>query len=343
MIYYLDVKLTQSGIDWAHEVPIPTSMTEAEYDALPNKLVFVRNGYTVDLSQGTSTGFAYDDIVGKTVNQIRGLFPDENGEYDHTYARVHVSGSGDFTVIGSLAGETLYGGVGNDTLYDGGNAGFEYETDSLAGGKGDDTYYLTGGDSSVTEKAGQGYDRVYADGFFQLYPNSAVEFIKISGDYAQAYGNNLANTIVGSDQSGVIAGGGGNDVLRSDGGDTLFQGGTGNDAMRGGAGVDGFVYQGVEKGRDTINQFGNEDVLVTTVKIADTNGDNIIAFGSDKELDFSHSSSVKITDDSGAAVTALEYDGSFTNFGATYYVYSRIGSAAGVDSVKDNELLTYLP
>lgn len=343
MIYYLDVALTQSGIDWVDQVPIPTSMSEAEYNALPNKTVFVRDGYTVDLSQGTTTGFAYDEIVGKTVGEIESLFPDDNGELDHTYARVHVTGSGDFDVLGTPDGEYLYGGAGNDTLYDGGNEGTEYYVDSLFGGKGNDTYYLTGGDSSVYEKAGQGFDQVYAERQFYLAPNSSVEFIKVSGYYAEAYGNNLANIIVGSDQECLIAGEGGNDSLRSDGGDTVFEGGTGNDAMRGGAGVDAFLYDGNEKGRDTINLFGNEDVLVTTVKIADSNGDNIIAFGSDKDLDFTKSSSVRITDDHGVTVTALEYDGSFVNFGETYYVYSRVGSAAGVNSVADNELLNYLP
>ncbi|SEN60325.1 hypothetical protein SAMN05192583_3123 [Sphingomonas gellani] len=341
MIYYLDVALTQSGIDWANQVPIPTSMTKAEYDALPDKTVFVRDGYTIDLSEGTSTGFAYEDIVGRTVNQIRGLFPDENGDYDHTYARVHVAGAGDFTVIGSSAGEDLYGGTGNDTLYDGGNAGFEYEHDGLHGGAGDDTYYITGVDSSVTEKAGEGFDRVYADGFFQLYPDSEVEFVKISGEYAQAFGNNLANIMVGSDQPSIIAGEGGNDTLRSDGADTVFEGGVGNDAMRGGAGVDVFLYYGKEDGRDTISRFGKEDVLVTTSKIADANGDNIITFGSNKALDFTATSSVRITDDTGATVKALEYDGAFTDGGTTYYVYSRVGSSAGVDSALGSGLVTY--
>lgn len=342
MIYYLDVTVTQSGLAWADAIPIPTSMSRAEYDALASRIVLEGDGYTIDLSEGTSTGFAYEDIVGRTVNQIRGLFPDENGDYDHTYARVRTQGAGDFVLLGSSAGEQMIGGDGDDTLYDGGNAGFYYELDGLAGGAGDDTYYLQGVDSSVSEAAGQGYDRVFVEGFFYLAPNSEVEFIKVGGDYAQVYGNNLANTIVGSDQAGIIAGGGGNDVLRSDGGDTVFEGGTGDDAMRGGEGVDAFLYYGAEAGRDVISRFGDEDVLVTTTRIADANGDGIIAFGSNRRIDFASNSSVRLTDEAGATIRSLEYDGAFTSFaGVTYYVYSRTGSAAGVESVSGNELITY--
>lgn len=332
MIYYMNVTLTQSGIDWAHEVPIPSSMTEEEYEALADKVVFVRDGYTIDLSEGTSTGFAYDDIVGRTVNQIRGLFPAEGGEYDHSYANVSVSGDSDFTIIGSSAGEILSGGSGNDTLYDGGNAGFEYEFDSLHGGAGDDTYYVTGVDTSVIENAGEGFDRVFADGFFYLQPNTEVEWIQVGGDFSNVYGNNFANIMIGSDQSSTISGGGGNDDLRSGGGNTVFEGGVGNDLLRGGVGVDIFVYYGDDKGRDTISQFGDEDVLVTTNKIYDSNNDGIIGFGPDKKLDFSSGSSARMTDVSGATIKSLEYDGSYTSeSGVIYYVYSRVGSEVGAD------------
>lgn len=339
MIYYLDVKLTTSGLDWAHQIPVPASISKTQYDALSNKLVFVRDGYTVDVSQGTSTGFAYEDIVGRSVQSLASLFPDENGEYDHTTPRVRASGPGDFVIHGTGSGDILIGGRGNDTLYDGGNAGFEYDVDSLSGGSGDDTYVLTGGDSSVREKAGEGYDRVYAESFFVLGTDSSVEFIKMSGEYAEVFGNNLANTIEGSNGSSLVAGYGGNDVLRSGGGETVFEGGVGNDAMRGGSGLDLFYYSGSEKGHDIISQFSSGDVLVTTIKIADGNNDGIIGFGSDKVLDFSSSSSVRITSDLGALVTSLEYDGSYTDRGTTYFVYSRVGSAVSVEAVQHNDLI----
>ncbi|WP_242121976.1 Ig-like domain-containing protein [Sphingomonas lacusdianchii] len=101
----------------------------------------------------------------------------------------------------------------------------------------------------------------------------------------------------------------------------------------------------LDLGADNITAFGSNDLLVTTTRLNDRNGDGIIAFGSNRVLDLSggtgapgdgsdpgEGGSVSIRDALGAVVTAIEYDGSVTRNGVTYYVYSSVGSAADLET-----------
>lgn len=94
--------------------------------------------------------------------------------------------------------------------------------------------------------------------------------------------------------------------------------------------LNAFLFDGRTLGDDRIGDFGLDDVLVTTLRIADKDGDDLIAFGSDRDLDFAGGGQVVVTSDTGRRIISREYDGSFSAEGVTYYVYSRIGSAAGV-------------
>ncbi|MGN7161280.1 Ig-like domain-containing protein [Sphingomonas sp. SAFR-052] len=87
---------------------------------------------------------------------------------------------------------------------------------------------------------------------------------------------------------------------------------------------------GVDLGDDTINHFGKHDLIVTTTKLFDGNNDGII-MGSKGNISLPDGTgSITMTDVDGNALTKVEYDGSVTNDGVTYYVYSLIGSDAGV-------------
>ena len=90
---------------------------------------------------------------------------------------------------------------------------------------------------------------------------------------------------------------------------------------------------GLDLGKDTITGFGASDILVTTTKIRDNNGDNIIGFGKGALLDLPgvEGGTVGISNNMGMAIRSLEYDGQVERDGVAYYVYSTIGSAAGVD------------
>ncbi|MDF2496021.1 M10 family metallopeptidase [Sphingomonas sp.] len=79
-------------------------------------------------------------------------------------------------------------------------------------------------------------------------------------------------------------------------------------------------------GNDTVSSFGKRDILVTTTKLADNNGDNIIALGTDGVLDLGENGG---TVDFNSRLR-LEFDGLVSGSGTDYYVYSLQGSAAGV-------------
>jgi hypothetical protein len=90
------------------------------------------------------------------------------------------------------------------------------------------------------------------------------------------------------------------------------------------------------QGTDTIAKFGAKDIIVSTTKMAnvDAGGQWTGAAGSfglaDRSGDADGLGTVSVTNVAGAAVTSLEFDGSTTVQGVTYYVYSHVGSAAGL-------------
>ncbi|WP_242121048.1 Ig-like domain-containing protein [Sphingomonas lacusdianchii] len=87
---------------------------------------------------------------------------------------------------------------------------------------------------------------------------------------------------------------------------------------------------GVDLGDDTINRFGKHDLIVTTTKLYDGNNDGII-MGSRGNISLPDGTgTITMTDVDGNALTKVEFDGSVTEDGVTYYVYSLIGSNAGV-------------
>lgn len=112
--------------------------------------------------------------------------------------------------------------------------------------------------------------------------------------------------------------------------DNLFTGDAG-DAKK-----DVFFFDtrlGLDLGDDQINRFGNNDVFVTTNKLYDGNNDGIIV-GSNGNITLANGAgSVVLQDMSGNAVSTVEYDGAVTQNGLTYYVYSLVGSSAGVNAL----------
>lgn len=95
----------------------------------------------------------------------------------------------------------------------------------------------------------------------------------------------------------------------------------------------------LDLGHDKIANFGAKDVIVTTTALSDGNGDGKISFAGSGHLDLGAAQNggslgvVDIGGLSGAAVTALEFDGSVKHGGVTYYVYSQVGSSAGTAMV----------
>jgi hypothetical protein len=108
--------------------------------------------------------------------------------------------------------------------------------------------------------------------------------------------------------------------------------GTVNDeAFVGTCGVDTFFFDtalNIVWGADTISDFGEEDFLVTTSELRDSNGDSTIDFFDNGLLDLTETGgtlngwgTVGITDTNGDSVNELVFDGSFVQNGVTYYRY----------------------
>jgi hypothetical protein len=109
----------------------------------------------------------------------------------------------------------------------------------------------------------------------------------------------------------------------------------GNDTLSGDVGdyvTDLFFYDTASDnafGRDRVNSFGVNDILVTTSAIEDRNGDGVIDFGSDRRLDLTDASGGAVGEIAFTGLRSLEFDGAVQDQdGVTYYVYSRVGSDA---------------
>ena len=122
-------------------------------------------------------------------------------------------------------------GAGNDIIYGGGIG-----HNTLAGGAGDDNYYVKTLTERVVENAGEGLDTVTSTVDFTLSDN--VENLRMNGEAVLGNGNALANQIVGNAASNDIHGFGGNDQLIGAAGNDKVAGGDGNDNVSGGAGND---------------------------------------------------------------------------------------------------------
>ena len=107
-----------------------------------------------------------------------------------------------------------------------------------------------------------------------------------------------------------------------------------NDVLNGGVGAQTFFFDtalGLDFGDDRITNFGTDDLIVTTSAINDADGDGLINFGGNRAADLPGGTTVRINN---GAVRSLEFDGSVTQNGVDYFVYSRVGSTdTGTDDL----------
>jgi Ca2+-binding RTX toxin-like protein len=161
------------------------------------------------------------------------------------------------TITGTAGSDVLRGNGGNDYLI--GNAGNDQLTAGgrsvLAGGAGDDTYFVTDWLQVIHEAAGGGFDTIYTQGAFVLLAGVAVELLVYQGAAGVAYyGNDLAQTIRTGAGNDSAEGRGGNDHLVTYGGNDFLDGGAGADVHEGGEGSD--VYF-VDQAGDVVIETGN--------------------------------------------------------------------------------------
>ncbi len=162
------------------------------------------------------------------------------------------------TLKGNKNANSLTGGIANDYIY--GTAG----ADTLIGGKGSDTYYVSNSSTKVIENANEGDDHVVLDEDFiknsrtNVYSLiSNVEFLDATSvkSAMNLKGSTLsATTIYATEFNDTITGGNGNDTIVAGAGNDIVNGGAGNDFLNGGAGAD-TIYGGA--GDDIL--FGGDD------------------------------------------------------------------------------------
>jgi hypothetical protein len=113
-----------------------------------------------------------------------------------------------------------------------------------------------------------------------------------------------------------------------------FESNVSNDNFNAGTGSTAILFDnalGLNLGKDTITDFGDDDLLVFTSKIYDSNGNQIITFGGNKVLDLSGSNGPQDTDPAtgpGGQLkivdpnnTTIDYLGEKTINDVTYYYY----------------------
>ncbi len=129
-----------------------------------------------------------------------------------------------FSAVGS--GPVLNGTAGNDSLW--GSSGV---TVTMAGGTGDDIYYLYSTRNVASEMAGEGTDTISTWMSYTLPTN--FENLEVTGDGRYGFGNSADNIITGGTGSQTLYGGRGNDVLIGGGGADIFllEKGTGSELI----------------------------------------------------------------------------------------------------------------
>jgi len=178
----------------------------------------------------TLSGSNFDDVI----NGLAGADQMTGGLGNDTYYRdnagdviIEDAAEGTDTIISTIAFNTavaevenydfskLAGGVnfsGNDldNVIKGGKG-----VDTLAGGAGQDFYYLSSGADVIVEAAGKGFDTAVAGFSLDLTNYANVEHARLTGIAAlSAFGTGGANQLIGNAGNNVLDGRGGADILQ---------------------------------------------------------------------------------------------------------------------------------
>jgi len=185
-----------------------------------------------------------------------------SGTADHA-ARYYALG-GDDNITGSAASDTIFGGLGNDTIH-----GVSATTDG--DGNLTESDFLNGGAGADSITGGIGNDHIYGNA------SDAVAGSSDGGDHIDAgAGNDYVNGNGGDDS---IIGNDGNDKLYGGAGDDSIDGGNGHDYMQGNKGAD---HMWGDDGNDTMHGGADDDSIDGgngTDQLFGDNGDDVLHGG----------------------------------------------------------------
>jgi len=159
------------------------------------------------------------------------------------------------------------------------------------------------------------------NGADNLYGSAANETLRgFNGDDVARAGSGT-DQLYGGNGDDRLDGGAGGDSLYGERGADLLIGGAGDDTLSGGQGADYFIVDNsAESGFDRIVDFSGGDRVLTTVQLSDGDGDGIIPFGADSELDLFGSSELQVRNGD-ETIDQLAFSGTVSIDGTTYYSY----------------------
>ncbi|KQT01796.1 MULTISPECIES: calcium-binding protein [unclassified Rhizobium] len=123
-------------------------------------------------------------------------------------------GSADLNGTGNSEDNRLTGNIGNNILD--GREG----ADKMTGGAGNDTYYVDNVSDQVIEGSNGGVDHVISSINITIATN--IENVTLVGAASRAYGNALANHLIGNDKNNYFNGGAGADIMAAGKGDDFY-------------------------------------------------------------------------------------------------------------------------
>ncbi|MEZ0497958.1 cellulase family glycosylhydrolase [Sphingomonas sp. IW22] len=308
---------------------------DSKVSAMDRILDFTRGEDVIDLSAidanikasgNQAFTFIGSDAFTKRAGQLRYDTRD-----DHTVVQADVNGDGKVDIGIRLENFVERMGTGDFALSSGGSStgGIIDDTSGSNSSRNENIANLAANAMIITAAAlrdgngdgiiGFGKDGTLntASGDIAMPGVSAVRFLGEAGEGQFVYAD--ADIRPDGAQEGRVSS---SDILSGDAGDKV---------------ADTFFFDtalDMALGADRIVNFGAKDIVITSKAIADGNGDGIIGFGSDKILDLMNTgSTLSIADVANKAVSTIEYDGSIERDGVTYYVYSLMGSSAGLETL----------
>jgi Ca2+-binding RTX toxin-like protein len=204
-----------------------------------------------------------------------------DGGYDTVYSSVsyHLGKNLEDLILGGNAVNAAGNALANHIEGNGGDNRINGQAgaDSMAGMGGNDVYIADNAGDTVTEKAGEGIDRVESSVGFVL--SDCVETLLLTGDgNINGAGNSMLNTLTGNGGNNVLTGFDGDDLIFGKAGNDTLVGSSGADTLTGGAGSDRFVFAALAEstvassGRDTITDFSQADLDLIDLSKIDANG-----------------------------------------------------------------------
>lgn len=175
--------------------------------------------------------------------------------------KINASQSNSVSLFGGQYGDSLIGGKGGDYLDGGGAPG----GDTLFGGLGNDTYRVYTDRDVINEDSGGGTDGITASINVDLWRYNTVENATLLGGVGEngkvpewAYGNGRNNLLVGNASDNSLYGGAGNDTLVGGGGNDAFYHDAGDDSLVGGdTGVGSVDYSIIGEDAELPGSFRN--------------------------------------------------------------------------------------